>query len=47
MGVDPAEVADDAGPVQVGGHRVNPYDAARVERAVRELLIGHRRGPRP
>jgi GTP cyclohydrolase IA len=40
MGADPAELADEVGPVRVGDHRVGPYDGARVERAVRELLLG-------
>lgn len=41
MGADPTEIADDVGPVRVDGDRPpQPYDAARVERAVRELLLG-------
>ena len=40
MGADPAEIADEVGPVRVDDHRVRPYDGARVERAIRELLLG-------
>jgi GTP cyclohydrolase I len=36
---DPAEIADDAGPVRLPGARRSPYDAAGVERAVRALLV--------